>query len=167
MYIASNTTSPMYFEYPSRYSTEFCDPNAQVLDSYYNDTMSVLSKTNNQPVTVPFIEFPDTGNTSLLLLCIPRQTSTFSVVACIKIDLSVLGQRLKVSKFLYYGILFDNFLVILNWLSPLTTKWAPVCRKIRPLILRRPKFPLRPSAGKATLRILNFMFSKICCRLFM
>jgi hypothetical protein len=76
--------------------------------------MSVLSKTNNQPVTVPFIEFPDTGNTSLLLLCIPRQTSTFSVVACIKIDLSVLGQRLKVSKFLYYGILFDNFLVISN-----------------------------------------------------
>ena len=114
LYATSNTTRPIYFQYPSRYSTEFSSLSAQTIDSYYSNTITAFDNSNRSFISLPFVEYDDVNNISLLSLCSANADTSFSLVACVKIDLDILGRYAMDNQLFIEGVGFNSSLVISN-----------------------------------------------------
>ena len=123
LYATSNTTRPIYFQYPSRYSTEFSSLSAQTINSYYSNTITAFDNSNGSFISLPFVEYDDMNNISLLSLCSANAATSFSLVACVKVDLDVLGKLAMDNQLFIEGVGFNSTLVISN--DILTTSTSP------------------------------------------
>lgn len=110
-YLVPNDSQPLYFEYPSRYSSRFDTLNVSVLDAFYNATVA-----SPEGQTVPFIDFSETDNVSLLVLCASGTAGALSAVSCLRLNLETVGAYLLEREFKDggAGAELDSFLLLSN-----------------------------------------------------
>lgn len=104
LYMVSNNSDSMYFEYPSMYSSTCSDLSSEVMDTYYNESQQAYEQSNGSFVSVPFVERSSAKNVTLLVLCSPARYFQFSVVSCVKINQRILVGILQRQNYSNFGI---------------------------------------------------------------